>query len=69
VSAAPFHLVYRPGDLVNDLAERVIGLIESNDPADVTLKLRANPGAISLQLYAEDIDEALAEARELGFSY
>jgi hypothetical protein len=66
---SPFHIVYRPGDIMQGLAERVIGLIVTDDPTDVTLQLRANPGSIALQLYALDLDEALAEARELGFSH
>ena len=65
----PFHIVYRPAEIIDGLAERLIGLFETDDPADITLQLKANPGAIALQLYADNLDDALVEARELGFTH
>ena len=63
----PIHLVYRPASATTGDPDRVIGLLQTEDPAEVTLQLQAAPGSIAMLLEAWDMEEAEREMADLGF--
>jgi hypothetical protein len=62
-----FHLIYRPADAKLRITEAVTALVQTSDPDEVRLHLHASPGSESMLLDAECLEEALSEAKELGF--
>ena len=63
-----FHLLYLPADAVLGQQDKIVNLLETTDPQDVALQLRAAPELVALQPDAEDIREAAPELHELGFT-
>jgi hypothetical protein len=63
---AGLHLIYMPAD-EECPSDTVLDIIESDDPNDVLLEVKANPGSIAMELDAVDLEDIPYELRELGF--
>jgi hypothetical protein len=63
---AGLHLIYMPADEARP-SDTVLDIIESDDPNDVLLEVKANPGSIAMELDAEDYEDIPYKLRELGF--
>ncbi len=61
-----FHLVYQPAES-SSLPDRIVSIVETDDPNDVLLEVKACPGSIAMQLEAHDREEIPIELAELGF--
>lgn len=62
-----YHLLYQPADDWKRRKDRLLAVMETDEPNDVMLALKAVPDAIALELEAKDSDEALDEIGLLGF--
>jgi hypothetical protein len=62
-----FHLLYRPAE--GSTCDRIISLFQADSAEDVLLRMRAYPGALAMELDAEDLREAAMELLELGFTW
>ncbi len=61
-----FHLVYQPAESTNS-TDRIVRIVETDDPNDLLLEVKACPGSIAMQLEAHDREEIPIELAELGF--
>ena len=63
-----YHVIYVPSASESALSDRLVSVIQSDNPVDVQLRLQGVPGALAMELDAQDDRECLQELEDLGFA-